>query len=76
MALGESVIAVLGPYVGETVADTCVRATALSMGKTSDTLEDSDLPAVATNIRRLLAPVTSSAVIDSMIQELERSCSC
>lgn len=63
----------LAPYVGDMVADTCVRATALSIGKTSDTLDRSDLPALEGNVRRLLAPVAPPNVIDLIVRELERS---
>lgn len=64
---------ILVPYVGEMVADTCVRATALSLGKTSDTLGPDDLPDLENSIRRLLAPVAPSAVIDSMLDQLSRA---
>jgi len=61
---------VLEPLVGETVANTCVRATAIRAGKTSDELEIADLPALEDSIRRLLAPVAPAVVIESTIEEL------
>lgn len=64
---------ILAPYVGDMVADTCVRATALSLGKTSDTLGVEDMPNLEMNIRRLLAPVAPTAVVDSMIAQLRRA---
>lgn len=71
----ECVVGALEPYVGSTVADTCVRATALSMGKTADSLDRGDIPSLAGSIRTLLAPVAAAPVIDSIIAEIERRCS-
>lgn len=71
-ALSERVVSTLGPYVGDTVADTCVRATALSLGKTTDDLTVADLSALATNVRRLLGPVAPAAVIDQLLADIER----
>jgi len=70
--LRERVIAALSPYVGPMVADTCVRGTALSIGKTADELTDDDLPALESSMRRLLGPVASATVIDDLLQQLER----
>jgi hypothetical protein len=56
------------------VADTCVRATALSVGKTADSLTYEDLPGLEASIRRLLAPVAASATVDAVIQEIESEC--
>jgi len=63
----------LEPYVGAMVADTCVRATALSLGKMADELTAEDLPALESNIRRLLAPVAPTGVIDDVIATLQQS---
>ncbi len=65
------VVRVLTPYVGNMVADTCVRATALSIGKTRDDLSTVDLPALEENIRRLLTPVAPSTTIDRVLVEIE-----
>lgn len=62
---------VLTPYIGRAVADTCVRATALSIGKTSDELSKEDLPQLEENIRRTLAPVAPLATIEGIIAEIE-----
>ncbi|MBN2247661.1 MAG: hypothetical protein JW733_03090 [Coriobacteriia bacterium] len=70
--LRERVITALSPYVGATVADTCVRGTALSIGKTADELTDADLPALESNVRRLLSPVAPSGVIDDLLAQIER----
>ncbi|MCK8115117.1 hypothetical protein [Anaerosoma tenue] len=70
--LRERVIAALSPYVGPMVADTCVRGTALSIGKTADELTNEDLPALESSMRRLLGPVAPATVIDDLLQQLER----
>ncbi|MDI6901614.1 MAG: hypothetical protein QMC79_07995 [Anaerosomatales bacterium] len=62
---------VLGPLVGEMVADTCVRATALSLGKTADDLLPEDLPTLEANVRRLLGPIAPTSTIDSLIADIE-----
>lgn len=69
----ESVVSVLEPYVGRMVADTCVRATALSIGKTSDALEAADFASLESNVRRLLGSVAPVATIDRILTEIERS---
>lgn len=72
MGLATAATEVLEPFIGHTVADTCVRATALSVGKTYDDLGRDDLVALSANIRRLLGPVAPGATIDTIISELER----
>ena len=71
--LRDSVVQTLAPYVGEMVADTCVRATALSLGKMADDLDRADMDALTANVRRLLAPVAPRDAIDGLIGEIERS---
>lgn len=73
--MARCVVEVLGPYVGETAADTCVRGTALSLGKMSDELSAADLPALAENIRRLLGPIAPMRVIDGLITRIEQAAS-
>ncbi|MDP2233731.1 MAG: hypothetical protein Q8K89_08850 [Actinomycetota bacterium] len=68
--LVQSTIAALEPFVGHMVADTCMRATALSLGKSSDELTASDLPTLENNIRRLLAPVAPRAAIDAILSDI------
>jgi hypothetical protein len=70
--LSDRVVSTLGPYVGDTVADTCVRATALSLGKTADDLTPSDFPTLEANVRRLLGPVAPTAVVDQLLADIER----
>lgn len=72
MSVASHVTDVLEPYVGHMVADTCVRATALSMGKTADTLSRDDLPRLEESVRKLLVPIAPSAAIASVIEQIER----
>jgi len=69
-SLGEVIRVVLEPYVGRTVADTCVRATALSLGKTSDSLDGGDLAAVEQNVRRLLSPIAPTSTVDALLSQI------
>ena len=69
--LASAAIGALDPLVGAMAASTCVRATALSLGKTSDDLSAEDLPSLQANIRRLLGPVAPSSVIDQVIADIE-----
>lgn len=68
----DHVVSTLAPYVGQAVADTCVRATALSLGKTTDTLATDDFPILENNVRRLLGPVAPSNVIADLLHTIER----
>lgn len=72
MSVATAVTDALEPYVGHTVADTCVRATALSIGKTADTLSNEDLPRLEESVRRLLMPVAPGTTIDLVIIAIER----
>lgn len=69
--LSEAAIAALDPLVGATAASTCVRGTALALGKTADDLDSADLPALAANIKRLLGPVAPESVIDDVLRRIE-----
>lgn len=71
MTVASHITETLEPYVGRMVADTCVRATALSIGKTADTLSDEDLPHLRENVRKLLLPIAPSATIDAVMQRME-----
>ncbi len=72
MTVATAVTDALEPYVGHTVADTCVRATALSIGKTADTLSSEDLPRLEESVRKLLMPVAPGTTIDLVIIAIER----
>lgn len=65
----------LEPYVGSMTADTCVRATAISLGKTADDLVDSDLDALDARIRGLLEPIAPTATVDEVLSRVRRSVS-
>lgn len=71
MSVASHVTEVLEPFVGRTVADTCVRATALSMGKTADTLSTEDLPRLGESVRKLLVPIAPAATIANVMQQIE-----
>jgi hypothetical protein len=71
--LASVAIGALDPFVGAMAASTCVRATAISLGKSSDDLSAADLPALESNIRRLLGPVAPTAVITQIIESIERA---
>lgn len=66
----EATVGALTPYVGAMVADTCVRGTALSLGKTSEMLSAEDLPALEDRVRRLLLPLLPSSTIDRVITDI------
>lgn len=72
MDIAGVVTEILEPYVGRVVADTCVRATALSMGKTADALETRDLPDLETNVRKLLLPIAPRDTVEGLIRQIER----
>lgn len=69
--LADISVAALEPYIGRVVADTVVRATALSLGKPMDDLCTADLPALSKNIRRVLEPVAARATVDEIIRDIE-----
>lgn len=75
MGISQAVKSALEPWVGPMVADTCVRATALSLGKTSEDLDSSDLSALEARIRQLLGPVAPRAAIDDALASIERTIS-
>ena len=70
-SLSEMVVDILEPYVGRMVADTCVRATALSLGKSADELQGDDMPALESNVKRLLGPIAPRQTIEHIIAEIE-----
>jgi hypothetical protein len=70
-AIADVVVDVLAPFIGPVMADTCVRGTAIALGKSVEALSSDDLPALLANVRRYLAPVTSPQLIDSIVAEVE-----
>ncbi len=69
-ATAEHAVRVLTPYIGATIADTCVRGTALSIGKMFDTLSTEDLPAIEERARRLLAPLLPENSLERVLADL------
>jgi hypothetical protein len=66
-------VAILEPYVGRIVADTCIRGSAIAAGKTPETLGAEDLPAVEQHVRSLLGLVVPSHKLDEIVDELRRA---
>lgn len=69
--ISERAVRALAGYVGPTVADTCVRATAMSIGKSFDTLDEGDFRAIETRARNLLAPILPKDTIDRVVAEIK-----
>ncbi|TLM79807.1 MAG: hypothetical protein FDZ75_08670 [Actinobacteria bacterium] len=72
-ALTDSARVALEPYVGPVVADTCIRATAISLGKTADELSGADSVALEQSVRKLLMPIAAPATIDTIVIALHRA---
>lgn len=68
--LAARTVAVLTPYVGRVAADTCVRGTAVSIGKTFDTLTSADFEELARRVRAVLQPLLSPDTIERLITEI------
>jgi hypothetical protein len=69
--LATAAMTALEPLVGSMAASTCVRATALSLGKTADSLSNEDFPALEGSIRRLLGAIAPESIIAEVIREIE-----
>ncbi len=70
MELYRKIIQVLEPYMGKMLAETCVRGTALTLGKSSDTLSRSDIPLLEPNIKKYLAGVAGQGSIEKILKEI------
>lgn len=68
--LSQAVITALEPYVGVMAADTCVRATALAVGKTADELGPEDVPQLCANVRKLLAPIAPAHAVEGILGQI------
>lgn len=68
--IAERAVRALSPYVGPTVADMYVRGTAVSIGKTSDELNDGDCRALEERARRVLAPLLPPSTIEKVVAEI------
>lgn len=70
MSYAAGVTQILEPYIGGVNADTCVRGTALSLGKTSDELGRDDLSAIEARVRRALEPLVPGATLIRIIEQI------
>ncbi len=68
----ETILQVLEPYVSRPIASTYVRATALTLRKTSDQLEYGDLGVLESGLRDMLSPVASRQLIEQTILEIRQ----
>jgi hypothetical protein len=66
----DTILQVLEPYVSRPIASTYVRATAVTLHKTNEMLEATDLPALESGLREMLQPVASRQLVDATIQEI------
>ncbi len=67
----ENVVAALEPWIGSVAADTCVRATALAVGKDLSEFGQADIASLCSNVRRLLAPIAPSTAVDGVIAQIQ-----
>lgn len=67
----ETVVSALEPWIGRVAADTCVRATALAIGKDISEFGAAEVSALYGNIRRLLSPIAPGPAVDSVIAQIE-----
>lgn len=65
-----SVRGVLAPHVGIPLAEIAVRTTAISLGKTAEDLDVSDIPALIERTRSIMSGVATSAAIDATLDEI------
>jgi hypothetical protein len=69
--LASRIVAILEPYVGQSAADTCVRATALTSGKMFDEVGYEDVPTLLRHVRRMLEPVVPSSTLDTIVERIQ-----
>lgn len=70
VGVAERAVLALTPYVGQVAADTCVRGTAITLGKTFDTLTLDDYDALSNRIRRILAPLLPPPIIERLLDDI------
>ncbi len=68
--IAERAVRALSPYIGPVIADMCVRGTAVSIGKTFETLTAEDSRALEDRARRVLAPLLPAATIDRVVEDI------
>lgn len=70
--IATAAMSALEPLVGSMVASTCVRATALSLGKVADELDAADWPKLEESIRRLLGPIAPVATVSQIVSDIAK----
>jgi len=68
--VSERFVSALEPYVGRIIAQTSIRGTAATLGKSADELTAEDMDAIEDSVRWLLAPVAPTATIESVIDSI------
>lgn len=68
--IAERAVLVLSPYIGRVAADTCVRGTAVSIGKTFDTLTGDDGDELERRVRSVLMPLLPPETIARLIADI------
>lgn len=68
--IAERAVLVLSPYIGRVAADTCVRGTAVSIGKTFDTLTGDDGDELERRVRSVLLPLLPPETIARLIADI------
>lgn len=69
-SIAERAVQALTPYIGRVAADTTVRGTAVSIGKTFDSLNNDDAAAVEHRVRLVLAPLLPPDTIARLIADI------
>lgn len=62
---------IIEPHMGTVMSDTCIRAAAISIGKTYDDLMPQDIPRIKLKIRDSLRVLTAPQTVDTIMQEIE-----
>ena len=62
---------IIEPHMGTVMSDTCIRAAALTIGKTYDSLKPGDLSLLKPRIRQSLLLVTSLNITDTVMTEID-----
>jgi hypothetical protein len=71
--LGTRIISILEPYIGDTAADTCVRAAAEQVSKPVEALSAEDVPAIEECVRQLLTLVAPPTTVDGIIDDIKQA---
>lgn len=66
-----AIIDALTPIVGRPIAQICVRSSTVTLGISVDDLTPADMPHVARTIRESLGSLTTQAILDRAIGEID-----